>query len=557
MESKEEKFERLKAELASRIEVVQGPDFGSLSANDIVGKLTIDKKGDFKSRLPGSAATDSYFMENIKHNKKAIVDFCIEHPEMSYNILYWPLVFELVKKKDFAGYTKEQIVKIPKVVREVIIHPEDIYKLKVKHKIDETFFYYLPNTNYWEALEWIAKYAPDKLKYVITKKSEFNPFGRKNVVAHYKAVEDKDTIPEAIRDYLDGSDKLHDIQSESGKLAAELKREKELEKMLTWYDKNGEIIKLFDLSDGMKISSLDDYCLIASYFVQSDLSVSEFCRKYQIENVKGFKLMCEKLSLVDENFAAFYQDNLEKKSTAYVAIIKHQIEDVAYGRLSIEDLLTTQSQMKSFGTVMEIGLSTVREDRLCRFVETVIDYYYDRMNSYEPNSTELNDICNRLSEAEVKFLMSSRVIAKRKMGDNVNLGVEFAKPFARISKNLSPYAQSKVYNGKKGLHKRLDSYSDDYNPEEYLSGETQFMLPNGQFIQPTQEMLDMAEAYASKHKLFKSAGTMSRVIKAVAEGKIQNQAETEDYKKMLQEMAIKKMKECKTIEEYFAKYRSL
>ena len=67
----------------------------------------------------------------------------------------------------------------------------------------------------------------------------------------------------------------------------------------------------------------------------------------------------------------------------------------------------------------------------------------------------------------------------------------------------------------------------------------------------------MAEAFAAEHNLFRSAGTMSRTIKSVIEGKIQNQAETEAYKQRLQEEILKKMKECKTLEEYFEKYRTM
>ena len=83
------------------------------------------------------------------------------------------------------------------------------------------------------------------------------------------------------------------------------------------------------------------------------------------------------------------------------------------------------------------------------------------------------------------------------------------------------------------------------------------MLENGEIVAVDQDAVDMAEAYASKRNLYKSTTTMSRILKAIVEGKIQNKAETEEYKKKLQASIIEKIKECKTISEYFEKYQSM
>lgn len=550
------KKDPLKAELFEDFNYVKTNKYSKLSALSIVIDL-VSHKDKLFSGIAHREYDEMDLIQNIILNKKVIIDFCFKHPEAAYDVLYWPIMYKTLSPKDFKGYSKEQIATLPRLCREVIVHPENLYKIKVQHKIDDRIIYFIPENKPFEALEWIAKHAPDKLKSIMTKTSSISPFGRRNVVAYYSEVEDKSKIPAAILEYIEGDKKLHQLQVENGKRQSESQKQARLEKKLSWTDENGELIKLFELSDKMPITSVEDYLFIANYFMQSDLSVSEFCRRFQIENVQGFKEMCEKVSLINPEFETFYNENLEKKSKAYVAIIKHQIEDVADGKLKVVEMLTDHSQMKSLETVMSIGLSTVDKPHILKFAEQVINYYYDRIHSYDAISTDESELLKRLTEQEVRFLMSAKVVKRRKNGSLVNLGDEFTRPFVIISNQIPLEARDKIFNRQTGLYKRLDGYSTDFDYNSYLNGESQFIMPNGYVIQPTSEMIDMADAYASTHNLFKSGGTMSRILKSIIEGKIQNQAETEEYKQKLQALALKKMKECKDLTEYFAKYNEL
>ena len=550
------KRDPLKAKLIKDFKYVKTNKHSKLSALDIVIDLVSHKDRLF-SGISHLEYDEMDFIQNIILNKKTIIDFCLKHPENAYDVLYWPIMYKTLSVKDFKGYSKEQILTLPKLCREVIAHPENIYKMKVQHKTDGRLIYFIPENNPWEALEWIAVNAPDKLKSVMTKTSLISPFGRKNIIEHYNQIEDKSKIPEAILAYIESDKKLHQLQVENGKRQSENQKQERLQKQLSWTDENGELLKLFELSDGIPINSVDDYMFIANYFMNSNLSTTEFCRVFQIENVAGFKKMCEKVSLSNPEFAEFYKENSQRKSQAYVAIIKHQIEDVADKKLDIKEMLTNQSQMKSLETVMSIGLSTVDTPHILKFAESIISYYYDRVHSYDANSTEENEILKRLTDNEVKFLMTTLVSHKRKSGATIDLGNEFAKPFVIISNQISPDARNKLFNKKTGLYKKLDSYSAIFDYDMYSSGNGQFIMSDGSIATPTPEMIDMADAYASSHNLFKSAGTMSRILKSVLEGKIQNQAETKIYKQKLQERIIKNMQECKTLSEYFEKYNSL
>ena len=552
MEKNSEDLKQISMELADSLEYVHSVKFSLLNQEKLVELLTVEKKGEFKDRPIGSEYTEADFINNINRNKKAIIDFCIAHPEVSYNILYWPVMQGLVKKKDFAGYSKEQIARIPRLIREVIVYPENIYKLKVQHQIDERIYYHIPDKNCWEALEWIANNVPDKLNLIISKRAAFNPYGRKKVVDHYKNIKDESLIPEAIKNYLSQS-----TDAKNGKNIDGNQSRKYLEKKLSWYNKKGELLKLFNLPDGMQITSVEDYKMIADYFMKSDLSVAEFCRRYQIDNVKGFKEMCEKISLTDSHFAEFYNDKLESITNAYASVIKNEIEDVADYKLTVGKMISNQSQRKNLETMMQVGSSVVDSEHLRKFAERVILYYFNRMNSYDSNSSRLSQIQKRLTVDEINFLMSARDEYRRNRGMSIQLGGEISRQFLPIMDKIAPFAQSMLYSKSKGVLKKLAVYSIDYKVSEYLSGENKFTGENGEIKEVSQDMLDMAEAYASAHGLYKSAGTMSRIVKAVMDGRIQNQAETQEYKQKLQESLLRKMKECESLSEYFEKNLSL
>ena len=64
-------------------------------------------------------------------------------------------------------------------------------------------------------------------------------------------------------------------------------------------------------------------------------------------------------------------------------------------------------------------------------------------------------------------------------------------------------------------------------------------------------MVDNAECFVDEHNLFKSASVMTRIVKSVAEGKLQNQQQTIDYKERLKDKILLDIKDIRTLEEYF------
>ncbi len=554
------KRKALENELLSKLNLDALPSSGYLTGDKAITYLFEDKKDGFfwgkTSYFDNYIAVD--FFDFIGSNKEVIIDFSINHPEVSYDLLYWLAMTKICKSKDFKQYTKEQIYQIPRVIREVIVNPADKYKLHISQLVtDETLYYSITDENKWQALEWVATNHPDKLSSFVGKSTPANPFSRKIVLEHYKELEDRTTLPESLQKFLVTLQKQHDAQVERQKIQAEKRRQEAKQKLTNWYDENGKIVKLFNLQDGLEIKTLDDYKLILSYFIASELSVTEFCRHYLIDNVEGFKLMCKKFGAMDPEFEAYYADLTARKQRELFAITANEITSGSESTYSIERLINNSSLKLTLPTIINIGESTMQPQVVNDYARNVISYYHEKLNSYNPTSSSEDDILKRLTEREVRFLISTKSYQKIRGGKNIELDTEFVGAFRPISSYLGGTAKQQIFAPDTGVKRLISPYSQKFSPNEVLNGNVQIIAADGTYKNVTQEVVDMATTYANKHKLYRSSGTVSRIIKAVVDGSIQNQEETREYLTFIKKREEKKIEECATLDGYMKYYAEL
>ena len=550
----------LENELLSKLNLDTLPSGGYLTSDKAITYLFEDKKDGFfwgkTSYFDNYIAID--FFDFIGSNKEVIIDFSINHPEVSYDLLYWLAVTKICKPKDFKQYSKEQIHQIPRVMREVIVNPADKYKLHIAQVVtDETLYYSISEENMWQALEWVAVNHPDKLSTFVGKNTSANPFSRKIVLEHYKDMEDKTTLPESLQKFLVVLQKQQEAQIERQKAIAEKRRQQARERLTNWYDAEGKLLKLFALEDGVEIKTLDDYKLILSYFIASELSATEFCRHYLIDNVDGFKLMCKKFGAMDPEFEAYYTELSARKQRELFAITADEISTGSKTSDSIERLINNSSLKLTLPTIINLGESTMQPQVVNDYARNVISYYHDKLNSYNPISANEEDILKRLTEQEVRFLISTKTYQRIRQGQKVEFGTEFVNAFKPISTYLGKTAKQQIHEPDSGVKKLLSPYSQPFNPNQMLGGEVQIIAPDGTYKPVTQENIDMATTYARTHKLYKSSGTMSRIIKAVVDGSIENRAETIEYLTFIKKREEKKMEECATLDGYMKYYAEL
>lgn len=549
--------EMLKDELKSKIKFITANKKSKITVDSFIENLFESKTS---NKFDGFySGFDEYYeielMKVLEVNKKEILDFCINHPEKSYDILYCYAVNKKLKPSDFKPYTKQQVMKIPRIIREVIVHPENRYKILMKHRLNNSIYYFIPEDKKWEALEWIAQNTPDKLKTIINTRNKLNYYTRKEVLNHYQEIGNIDQLPESLQAYLEEAENLRRVQSENNKkyqTGRKLAKEKQ-----GWFDENGELVQLFTLADKTPITRVEDYQFIANFFMEQNLSVMDFCRQFQIENVKGFKEMCKRVAYTNEEFANYYEQLSDRKQKELMIMIKKEIANVANGTLSVEDAIETSKIKRSFFTMYDIADSIVGYNELNEYIRKVVDYYYNRVNSYDDYSSNPEDLDKRLTEKEVRYLITSHMWDRLAWGENIRLGASLIAKLEPSVKALGEKTRNQMFDRKLGLKRKLASYSSFFKSAPYINGEIQFIVDGGKQVQTNSNMVDMAETYAKSHGLFKSHGTMTMIMKAVAEGKIQNQKETGEYKELLKREICKKMEECKTLENYFYSRRDL
>lgn len=544
-----------KANLLNQINYTKTANNSKLSPEKFVEYLLEDKQN--KNFRPSSAIyDDSDFRLNILNNKKILIDFSINHPEYAYNILYWLIHFNAIAPRNFKNYTSDQIKQIPAIIRDVITFPENKYKLILNHRIDETIFYNIPADNIWEVLEWIAQNKPTKLTQVISIRSHYSPYSARKILNHYSQLEDTHSLPTALIEYLDKINSLRESQKMNALTQSKLKKQASLIKQLSWEDEDGNLIQFFALDNGIKIYSYDDYALIIKYFMNANLSASEFCKKFKISSVEGFRKMCEKFALANPEFAEFYKTNSEIKSKEAIVLTTSKITDVATNRLAVGEMLDLTQHRRSLSTMIKIGTSTVDEQTLLNFSNLIIQYYYDRLNSYDPNALDEQNLSKYLSPTEIKFLMTTDIAEKLKSGQNIQFGKIFVSAMSPVYPKLSRDERLKIVTNHSGIVNRLNFYNEYFNPNSYLNGNSYFTL-NNQTVKINKDMLDMAYCFASKNKLFICENTMSKIMKAIALGEIQNKTETEEYKQELQQRISKKISKCNSLEEYLNQYNEM
>ena len=458
----------LENELLSKLDLDVLPSGGYLTSDKAITYLFEDKKDGFfwgkTSYFDNYVSVD--FFDFIGCNKDVIIDFSIEHPEVSYELLYWLAMTKICKPKDFKGYTQEQINQIPRVIREVIVNPADKYKLHISQLVtDETLYYSITDDNMWSALEWVAANHPQKLNSFIGKNTPASPYSRKTVLEHYKGVEDKSTLPDALQRFLIIVQKQHDAQVERQKAQAEKRRQQAREKLMNWYDADGNLLKLFGLQDGMEIKTLDDYKLILSYFVSSKLSAQDFCNHYLIDNVDGFKLMCKKFAVTNPEFETYYANlssqtqqpinmlpqiepeaKVDREVVARESTISAQTKEDEIASVSISEnkLMNLSKVYKPFDKNKNIELGTNFVDQFKPFEKT------EAISTHQPEeTTNLSYIQTpkkyRLSVSVIDFF---KALANRVIQNNESLQdyFSFTKTQSKESSELSSTSeQIKTY----------------------------------------------------------------------------------------------------------------
>ena len=468
-------------------------------------------------------------MQNKEQNKNNIIEFLIKHPSM----IQWVGDREILDE-----YEKER--KIKGTWRAL--------------KSYELIMYQATEKNKWEILEYFAKRRPQIFYSIINnctyiKGSNKVSYTIYEVVEHYKDI-DLSTLPQPLVEYIEKCKADINAIDDKREGRKQLNAERRQESLKSWYNEDGSVVELFKMGNIVP-SSREDYLAILTRFMSSDLNVATFCSKYKISNINGFRKMLEKFSLESDIYAEQINKKLELAQNKFVGTTRKLIEDVCVNNQPLS-ILFGNSKSHSLSTFINFAKKTYQDSNMAEIlVNKVIEYYYTRTNEYG-NSFEPENIAKMLTLNEIRFLVGEETLNQMVTGAKVDLSQIFMQDIRGIVKPNTDVVQTKVNGrGDDKLRSKLTQYNSRFKKNEYFRSTTTLILGNGEQVQITPEMVDMAYQFVKSHKLYPAEKTMQLTIRAVANGKIQNQEQTQDDKKAMREQAMALINEITSIDEYF------
>lgn len=414
----------------------------------------------------------------------------------------------------------------------------------------ELIGYRVTEVNKWEILEYFAEHKVhvflNLIKYYGTALSSkvVCSFAKKDILEHYKDA-DLSTLPSALQSYIEYLKvevvKLENEKKEKAEQRKQERKEKKKEELLSWADEKGELIQLFKIKK-LYIGSIEDYRLILSKYLKSDLSILGFCMKYDIDSVEGFEKMLDKFSAENPKLAEQIANKKRRKSENYLNMAKLLIIGIVKNEVSVKEAINYATTY-SFDTLQDLTTAFFKDVRMVEmFTYRVICYYHERLNSYD-SSPEEENVSKFLTNSEIRFILGNDLFKKFQSNGNVDISMEFinkvkfmrAKYFALFQGKVNGYEDGKIAQ-------KLQIYGSKFKANEYLENETTLLLEDGSEAVVTEDIVKQAVNYANKHKLCQSLHVMKILIRSFANKKV-------EFDKELKTLQPKK--QAVTVEEVF------
>lgn len=473
-------------------------------------------------------------MKNYEENKDEIVDILARHSQAIPRIK--GASQDLLKAVE---QRRIQIARVKDWKRETVAE-------LVMHKATEQ--------NKWEILEYFAENNATVFKgivddYVGTKRSHKSFYSKEEILSRYRNI-DLDTLPARLKQYiLDLKQNILDSEAKKEQRKEANAQAKE-ERLLSWEDENGLTISLFKVG-AITPKSKADYEKVLKKYLDEDLGITAFCTKYKISDVKGFKTMLEKFSAENASYAEQIELKSNQQQAKYVDKVRDIIESVCVEGESVESIIK-YSKTFSLEKLQEFARRLFPNKNYCEILTVkVIEYYHNRLNSYT-NSSEPENIAHMLTRDEIRFIVGDEEYTSMMTGKKCEIEKVFLKRVSFLTSTQPALIKQKVNNQRPdSIVKAIAKYDTKFKKNEYFRSTTFILDENGEQVEVTREMVDMAYQYAYSKKLHTSDAVMRYLIKAVVNGKIQNVEETKHDRKEMMSQALALVSEITNIDEYF------
>ena len=486
-----------------------------------------------------------YLFKNPHKNKKQIFNILKEHAGMFSE-------FDLSNLTEYyADYIEMQ----------GLFNADELAQLKIWKGFESAAIiikYCMTPENKWEIFEYFAnnneKVFRDIVYGVVHERIEntkkIRQIYRDEIIERYRDV-DLNTLPKCLKDCI-LSLKQDIVDEEELKKQRQEKKDKEKrEQLLTWENEDGSIISLFKVGS-IEPNSKSDYEKVLKKFLNENIGITTFCLKYKISDVKGFKLMLEKFSAESLPYANQIESKSKQQQAKYIGNIKDIIEKICSEKKSIESIIM-YSKAYSFDKLQDFAKNLFPDKNYCDILTIkVIEHYYDRLNSYT-NTIDPENISKMLTIDEIRFIVGEEEFTSMMTGKKCEIEKLFLKKVSFLNTKQPELIKQKVIGRRPDvIVNTISQYDTKFKTNEYFRSQTFIRLDNGEQVEVTREMVEMAYQYANSNNLYTSNAIMGYLIRAVANGKIQNQEEVKQDREQMMQQAYELVNEITNIDEYFA-----
>ena len=287
-----------------------------------------------------------------------------------------------------------------------------------------------------------------------------------------------------------------------------------------WINGNGELIYFFKLKGDFPIKSKLDYYKLYKEYLDSRISVQNFCTKYGIDSIKGFNDFLKRVEAESlEDFSKIKDVKVDVQRNFY-NLSKETAKKIVDGEISFEEFLN---------------------DSRYNFNSTRIDLYFNTLSFNDRNifSTIIMDYVEQnpylVNRNFIKFLTSNNLKPTDSYNTFVRRNLQMPKDREYIQKYKKQMSKIK---GHEKMYKRSDLYST------YIIRDKEYKVDD--------LIIDQAYAYATDNDYHISFISMSYLCKKIATGELTYSKETNAEKEELIDNIISLFKEEKNIEDYIS-----
>lgn len=304
----------------------------------------------------------------------------------------------------------------------------------------------------------------------------------------------------------------------------------------------------FKLYNGQEISSDQDCLMVAQRFIEENMSVDGFCKKYKIADNKGFKRMLDYVSTESEEFKGQIERINDVSKNKFIAATNNFIDKLKDPNEDIKTLIKeNKSKQRDLSTILSFNITNEERERI---VLKTMRYYADRLKQ-DNRSSSISNIDNMLTDNEILFMIGRDNFDRMKTGAKIDIYEYIRSIIAPYRSNLDLQSKNKfTVECLVPIREMVKKYEGKFMSKRFLATEPGIGNKNGEEVKITSEMVDMAVHYARVNKLYSSNYTIEKILKAIVDGEIDNSKETQDAKQKLQAGILKDLKECENIEDY-------